>query len=523
MKFKGQIKSKNHIQVKNRDYGIRSKKVDVAKGKPLRVKKKKARLIRQGASTLRKAVIATSIKSAEDSEKDESTENAKLTMGKAYHTQQGARRYMKEVGKNYQRQRQKQELEKLKKNGENKQAKRAKKQPQSKKQRERELAVKKSRERHKGKIIDRKKKAPIKDIQKSKQLVKAKHGKAIKGRTAKTAKKVVGKKAGVQLTAGTVKGLKTKAVLLKIGSAVASGAKAIASFVALKFLIPIGIIGIALILIVAILVAIVGFTASIDPAIPIAEEALVTEIHVHLTELDIDWNDANGTSIRTNSSDVIALVFMGGGIDPERENNEAILAEVTTFHQELHENGSGDVVSFLRSHPLLETTADSFVEFREIAFFHFYGTLGDPYVRASRDYVTSHFGWRPCPFGSGDREMHHGIDIAWLGMGNVPVRATISGRIERVAYDDGGYGIWVMIVNDDDPDNRKETRYAHLHSTSVSMGQRVGVGDVVGLTGTTGSSTGDHLHHEFRRNGNLLNPYFYFPNENLEMGIGGGD
>ena len=524
--------SKDHINVKTRDYGIKSGKSDrlthetIAVGKKknqvvkpsglakstekiIKSKKRKAQLVKRGASSLRKAVIVTSIKTAAGSEHDESTENIKLTIGNVYHT----RSYMKEVGKNYQHQRQKQELEKLKKNKKNK---RTKKQPQSKKQRERELTEKKSRERHKGKVIDRTRKAPVKDIQKSKQLVKAKHGELMKKQTSRHVKKVAGKKAGVQLTAGTIKGLKIKVMLLKIGLAVVSGAKV----VALKFFVPIGIIGIALILIVAILVAIVGIITSIDPAIPLVEEVLVTEIHVHLTELDIDWNNANGTSIRTNSSDVIALVFMGG-VDPEREDNEAILAQVADFHQELHENGSGDVSDFLRSHSLLAITADNFVEFREFAFIHFYGTLGDLYERTSRDYVTSHFGWRPCPFGSGSREMHNGIDIAWLGMGNVPVQATISGIVQFTGYDVGGYGNWVMIVNDEDEDNVKETRYAHLHAILVSRGQRVEIGDTIGLTGTTGSSTGDHLHYEFRRNGNLLNPYFYFPNENLEMRIGG--
>ena len=579
MTFKGQIKSKDHVSVKERDYGakaekgvdlssqprkvavkskgivkpkdqhlvkdkkvgIKSQKSVVSKEKPsvvkgqkdpvvkpngtadsikktLMVKKKKARLVRRGVKTLGKAVIATSIKTAEGSEQDESTENAKMSVGKVNRTKQNSQRYMKEVGKSYQRQ--KHELEKFRKQEKNKKGN--KKKPQTKKQRERELAVKKSRERHKGKVINRKRKASVKGVDKSKNLVKAKGSKAIKNQTAKTASKVVGKKASVKLTAGVIKGVKAKAIALKVATAVISGVKAVAGLVAMKFLIPIAVIGIALILIVAILVAVVGITASIDPAIPISEERLVTEIHVHLTELDLDWNDANGVSIRTNSSDVIALVFMGG-VDPERENNEAILAEVTAFHQELHESSSGSVTGFLQNHPLLATVANDFVEFREFAFIHFYGTLGDPYERESRNHVTSHFGWRPDPFESGDRQMHNGIDIAWDGIGGVPVFATISGRVERVAYDADGYGNWVMIVNDSDPDNRKETRYAHLRSMSVTVGQRVEVGDVIGLTGTTGSSTGDHLHHEFRRNNHLLNPYFYFPNHDLEMGIGGGD
>lgn len=491
LKFKGAIKSTDHIKVKTRDYGIRSKTSYPTSSKSFKFKKQNTQLVKKSISTLKRVGTSTAIKSAESSSEAEKND---LTIGKIYQDQQNVKGYMNEIG-NYQ------------------------KSFQTKKQRKKELATQKSKERHASKVIDRRKQVPVKEVRKSKQLIKSKSAKV----TSKHAKKVVGKKAGIKLTTGTLKGLKGKAMLLKMVRLATSGVKSIATFVAFKFLIPVAVMGIALILIVSIFVAIIGVTASIDPAIPLAEEVLVTEIHVHLTELDLDWNEANMTNIRTDTKDVIALIFMRGDIDHDRENNEAILNDVAEFHQAFHESGLDDVVSFLREHTILFTRVDEFIEYRGIAFFHFYGTLGDPYDRSSRNYVTSHFGWRSDPFESGERLMHNGIDIAWPGIGGVPVRATINGRVERVAYDAGGYGNWVMIVNDDDSDHVKETRYAHLRSTSVAVGQRVWVGDVIGLTGTTGSSTGDHLHYEFRRNGNLLNPYFYFPNESSEMRMGGGD
>lgn len=490
IKFKGTIKPKYNIKIKNQDYGAKPEKRVVPVRKTYMTRQRNARLIRRSASNLGQVVLSTTIKATENNENKESTENINLTIPKIYHNKHNDRFITKKVNKNNQR----------------------KKQTRSKKQCEKDNAVKKSRDSHRSKVIDRKPEDSI-SIKKSSQMVKAKNTKVIKRQQAsRRVKKSVSKKAGVKLTAGTIKGIKSKAVLLSIGSAVGA-TKAIASFVALKFLAPIGILGITLIIIVSILVAIVGVVASVDPYIPITEEVLVTEIHVHLTELDVDWNQANGTSIRTDSKDMIALVFMGGGVDPERENNDAILAEVAEFHQAFHESGAIDMVEFLATHPVLSVVASDFPEFRELAFIHFYGTLGDPYEKDWRDAVTSHFGWRPDPFGSGEKEMHNGIDIAWDGIGGTPVLATISGTVQVAGYNEGGYGNWVMIVNDDDPDNRKETRYAHLHTISVSVGQNIEVGDVVGITGTTGSSTGDHLHHEFRRNGHLLNPYFYFPNE----------
>ena len=78
----------------------------------------------------------------------------------------------------------------------------------------------------------------------------------------------------------------------------------------------------------------------------------------------------------------------------------------------------------------------------------------------------------------------------------------------------GGYGNWVQIFCDE---KNKETRYAHLHVITVNIGQIVSRGEIIGTTGTTGASTGDHLHHEFFRNGNLLNPAFYFPPTDLAV------
>jgi len=493
--------SSGHVKFNNQTKEVKSKKPEITRRKNFTIKGKKVRLARQGMLGLGKLVITSSIRVAEKNEDSENSENANLTVGKVYRYQQNTGQYMKETNMNYQRLKQ-----------------HINKHSQPKKQSERKATAKKVKERHATRVIDRKGQPPVKGVNQMAQMVKAKNTKVVKQQTSRQVKKVIVKKAGIKFTAGTIKGLKAKAVLLKIGSAIVGGAKAIASLVAMKFLVPIGVIGIVLFLLVAILVAIIGMSVSADPFIPISEEVLVTEIHVHLTGLDVDWNEANGIGIRTNTKDVIALIFMSGGVDPERESNEEILNDATELHQIFHESGAYDMVSFLMGHPVLFTLVDDFIAFREFAFFHFYGTLGDPYERDWRAYLTSRFGWRPDPFRSDGRQMHNGIDIAWEGIGGTPVLATISGRVLLAGYDEGGYGNWVMIVNYDEPGNRKETRYAHLRTMSVSVGQRIEVGDVVGLTGTTGSSTGDHLHHEFRRNGNLLNPYFYFPNHDLMEG-----
>jgi murein DD-endopeptidase MepM/ murein hydrolase activator NlpD len=100
---------------------------------------------------------------------------------------------------------------------------------------------------------------------------------------------------------------------------------------------------------------------------------------------------------------------------------------------------------------------------------------------------------------------HMALDIA--GSVGSSVTAAHGGTVSTVDVGtyDGGYGtnIWV-----DDGDGIK-THYAHLSEVSVSVGQRVGAGQTIGLRGNTGRSTGPHLHFEVQVNGVLVNPLGY--------------
>jgi murein DD-endopeptidase MepM/ murein hydrolase activator NlpD len=104
---------------------------------------------------------------------------------------------------------------------------------------------------------------------------------------------------------------------------------------------------------------------------------------------------------------------------------------------------------------------------------------------------SSPFGWRIHPI-SGSARMHSGTDIAApLG---TPVLATYSGRVE-VANNMGGYGLTVTIRHANDT---QESLYAHLSQILVQSGEYVEKGTVIGLVGSTGNSTGPHLHFEWR-------------------------
>jgi murein DD-endopeptidase MepM/ murein hydrolase activator NlpD len=112
---------------------------------------------------------------------------------------------------------------------------------------------------------------------------------------------------------------------------------------------------------------------------------------------------------------------------------------------------------------------------------------------------TSGFGIRSDPF-RGRAAMHPGIDLA--GPLGTPVYATADGIVDRSEWNNGGYGNLVEI----DHGQGIQTRYGHLSQRIAQPGQRVHRGDLIGLMGSTGRSTGSHLHYEVRIDGRAVNP-----------------
>lgn len=117
--------------------------------------------------------------------------------------------------------------------------------------------------------------------------------------------------------------------------------------------------------------------------------------------------------------------------------------------------------------------------------------------------ITSPFGYRRNPFTNKGREMHSGVDLK--GRTGDPVKSTAKGKVTFAGYQ-GNYGYVVMVKHS----NGYETRYAHLVRTRVKKGENVDAGDIVGLLGSTGRSTGPHLHYEILVNNRKVNPAKFF-------------
>ena len=118
---------------------------------------------------------------------------------------------------------------------------------------------------------------------------------------------------------------------------------------------------------------------------------------------------------------------------------------------------------------------------------------------------TSGFGTRSDPF-RGSRAMHAGIDLA--GPLGTPIYATADGIVGRSEYS-GAYGNLVEINHG----QGIQTRYGHMSRLIARPGQRVRRGELIGLMGSTGSSTGSHLHYEVRIDGRAVNPVPFIQGE----------
>jgi len=113
--------------------------------------------------------------------------------------------------------------------------------------------------------------------------------------------------------------------------------------------------------------------------------------------------------------------------------------------------------------------------------------------------LTSGYGVRSDPF-RGRAAMHAGIDLA--GPLGTPIHATADGIVGRAEYNNGGYGNLVEINHG----QGIQTRYGHLSRYTARPGQRVRRGELIGYMGSTGRSTGSHLHYEVRIDGRAVNP-----------------
>ena len=138
--------------------------------------------------------------------------------------------------------------------------------------------------------------------------------------------------------------------------------------------------------------------------------------------------------------------------------------------------------------------------------------------------LTSDYGMRTHPV-LGGRRSHKGVDLS--APTGTPIYATADGMVSKAEWF-SSYGKFVSIEHGAD----LQTRYAHMSDITVTAGSRVRKGDIIGYVGSTGRSTGPHLHYEVRIDGQAVNPVPYMVESEAQRayalamgkgGQGGGD
>ena len=117
----------------------------------------------------------------------------------------------------------------------------------------------------------------------------------------------------------------------------------------------------------------------------------------------------------------------------------------------------------------------------------------------ARYWLSSNYGWRNSPFNAGSRTFHGGIDMA-VSQGT-PIYAALDGTVSAVGYN-ATYGNYVIITHH----SGYKTLYGHMKSTACRKGNFVYTNTVIGYVGSTGMSTGPHLHFTVYKNGKTINP-----------------
>jgi murein DD-endopeptidase MepM/ murein hydrolase activator NlpD len=173
-------------------------------------------------------------------------------------------------------------------------------------------------------------------------------------------------------------------------------------------------------------------------------------------------------------------------------NSGGPVLDVQSTAEEAAESENGEVENQIRS--IVSTSDPSFM----------------PTMWAHLGKINNEFGFRRNPFGGRNYEFHPGMDID--GERGDTVIAPANGTILKAGWT-GGYGNMIEI----DHGNGLTTRYGHLSKIEVQVGDAIQRGQLIGLIGSTGRSTGPHLHYELRLNDKSVNPRFLLPLEPTEI------
>ncbi len=188
-------------------------------------------------------------------------------------------------------------------------------------------------------------------------------------------------------------------------------------------------------------------------------------------------------------------------IDKENKNIKQTISENKSMIEKIQK----DKKAYEKSERELKRQSDRLASMISNSTRHSEVVAGRGFILPVHGRVTSPFGWRTHPIFK-SRIFHSGIDYA-VPMGT-PIKASNSGKVLYSGWY-GGYGKVVIIDHGNCTGKPTTTLYAHMSQQKVTKGQNVERGQIIGLSGSTGYSTGPHVHFEVRINGKPQNPNNY--------------
>lgn len=232
------------------------------------------------------------------------------------------------------------------------------------------------------------------------------------------------------------------------------------------------------------------------------------QTHFHNDDFIIDVLtaiDSLAVTEELNHPDYVTVYF-----GPKSEGKEDILKIVRTFYasEEEFQNKTTEVLDFLTyaysEHDFLES--GNWVEEKKHPnrnYIPYSGELPEYTINDFKEpltgIITSGYGYR-----ENLHRNHYGIDVS-AHIGDT-VRCALPGIVTKIGYERGGYGNYVVVAHSGDV----ETIYAHLQMPCALVGQTISAGEIIGVAGSTGNSTGPHLHFETRYRGLPVNPLNWF-------------
>ncbi|MFM9898048.1 M23 family metallopeptidase [Sphingorhabdus sp.] len=210
--------------------------------------------------------------------------------------------------------------------------------------------------------------------------------------------------------------------------------------------------------------------------------SIPTDLDNDFGDIFLRWQEANESTIppEENSFDRPSV---GNNISGSELKRDA------TANASHHNAEFSQIFSIWQKQSALEISALTRMEPRR---------RGTDYSAPRMPHISSDFGWRRDPI-TKELRVHKGLDMP--GVLGSPIYATANGVVREAKWR-GSYGFLVEIQHS----KIVRTRYAHLSRTNVAPGQRVRRNDIVGFMGSTGRSTGSHLHYEIYLNGIAVDP-----------------